>query len=730
MASRLDVSMDQIRLRILSKDSSLCSIQDVCQWISADGSHCLKQKNTLSEDKAREIRSFWNTSTPSELSSLAASMCEDVFCAEHAATAKLYCPESSKRINDDDAPAAESQGSGTEVAVPEEVQLLYFGDDGTIHSNYVSTSTLPQHEKPIFDQTGRVATLPSVARKQTDDRGCLAEFSGEDETSGSNNEDAGLVGRCTLQNGRAEDGDEGNVHHADRCYKRNNIGSDASVDADVQVNEDKFSTPKPRAHKADLDPDSASIPHTRPTLSPYARTASETAAIHPMWDYEVEANEGCLSRKFEEDLQLNEVGAHGKPRKIPYGFVYAVRDPELQWIKVGQTFDPNLFKRLGGIKNTCKPGPSDGSLNLKILGGTGNTAMVEYKRLEQIVHQALKPYNVTFRCRCKGGTTHEEWFKIPGQVALDTIHFWQRVMLQNPYCIPAIPHPVTYPLGEIWVERLNMRVKPGPDEQHTDHETRLRRWKQTLFPDAPTTDGLESKVPVSTVHQLPQRPKFTGRSRQLSSNVAVEFKGPSSPETPSRKPRAASAQPQLESLEENVLTADNTEPMINKLLKPAEMGQSGNPSEKQCAENVTASSAQYTSEGVLQSTQASDCQTKRSVPFAVPAPKSEPCPTSADASDSCSSQPARSLPGEKRQEETSTQLIRQVSKLLQSVKQEMPPWIWDDVVRFRWQLAFAFTFGVFTPYVPAGLAFVTWCVFLPLFVGELRSWSVMEGVSV
>jgi hypothetical protein len=49
-----------------------------------------------------------------------------------------------------------------------------------------------------------------------------------------------------------------------------------------------------------------------------------------------------------------------------------------------------------------------------------------------------------------------------------------------------------------------------------------------------------------------------------------------------------------------------------------------------------------------------------------------------------------------------------------------------DIWQFRWPLACSLAFALHSPYVPAGLSFFMWSVFLPFFVAELRGWTVAD----
>lgn len=55
-----------------------------------------------------------------------------------------------------------------------------------------------------------------------------------------------------------------------------------------------------------------------------------------------------------------------------------------------------------------------------------------------------------------------------------------------------------------------------------------------------------------------------------------------------------------------------------------------------------------------------------------------------------------------------------------------PRSIRNDLIQFRWPLAYAATLAVLGLYVPPIVALLMWCFFLPFFVAELRSWFLIE----
>ncbi|GAB7332415.1 hypothetical protein MBLNU13_g04225t1 [Cladosporium sp. NU13] len=47
-----------------------------------------------------------------------------------------------------------------------------------------------------------------------------------------------------------------------------------------------------------------------------------------------------------------------------------------------------------------------------------------------------------------------------------------------------------------------------------------------------------------------------------------------------------------------------------------------------------------------------------------------------------------------------------------------------DIWQFRWPIACSIAFALHSPHIPAGLSFLMWSIFLPLFVAELRGWAI------
>ena len=71
-------------------------------------------------------------------------------------------------------------------------------------------------------------------------------------------------------------------------------------------------------------------------------------------------------------------------------------------------------------------------------------------------------------------------------------------------------------------------------------------------------------------------------------------------------------------------------------------------------------------------------------------------------------------------------LMEHHGRFVAAARRELPSKVLEDLMLFRWQLAYALTFGIFAPYMPPALAIIAWSIFLPVFVSELRSWSSAE----
>lgn len=66
---------------------------------------------------------------------------------------------------------------------------------------------------------------------------------------------------------------------------------------------------------------------------------------------------------------------------------------------------------------------------------------------------------------------------------------------------------------------------------------------------------------------------------------------------------------------------------------------------------------------------------------------------------------------------------QELEKILDRRRESLPARsIREDLIQFRWPLAFALCLAAYSPYISGFLAFTSWIVFLPCLVAELRSW--------
>ncbi|KXL50453.1 hypothetical protein M433DRAFT_147003 [Acidomyces richmondensis BFW] len=180
------------------------------------------------------------------------------------------------------------------------------------------------------------------------------------------------------------------------------------------------------------------------------------------------------------------------------GYVYILRDPVLELVKVGQT-GRNTFKRMGEIYK-CRVSDS----KEKAAYIVGFWKVYTAKKLESLVLKDLQPHRWFFECSCRSKqnrkfTRHKEWFDVSDEVAMKTLHLWMSFVLLNPYGNPSIE-----PWGNLmpqWQKRLSERLSIHPHigskEEHDDHEIRIRRWwKLLVLPDEDTDGEMKSAIGV------------------------------------------------------------------------------------------------------------------------------------------------------------------------------------------------------------------------------------------
>ena len=194
----------------------------------------------------------------------------------------------------------------------------------------------------------------------------------------------------------------------------------------------------------------------------------------------------CSVRDIERqvrDILRSPVMHYHKRRSTTTGFIYALRDPELDLVKIGFTVR-DIDVRTNRIKTICRPSEA----GLELIAHERIPGFVQ--RAEQVIHQDLAPHEMIFDCACglsrsrKGElTTHREWYNITADIAAATLEMWARFFRKNPYNPYTTASPDVSTLKSVWCKRLEKQWSASEIETHQDHGERLRRWAALLEVD-------------------------------------------------------------------------------------------------------------------------------------------------------------------------------------------------------------------------------------------------------
>ncbi|KAF2455096.1 hypothetical protein BDY21DRAFT_365718 [Lineolata rhizophorae] len=104
-------------------------------------------------------------------------------------------------------------------------------------------------------------------------------------------------------------------------------------------------------------------------------------------------------------------------------YVFILKNSDQRLVKIG--FTTTTFEhRKGGIQESDK-------VMLEIVPDPEKRRISTYRKLERLVHMELHEAQKIFRDR--NGSSHREYFDIDPADALETVQFWRRFLLQNPY---------------------------------------------------------------------------------------------------------------------------------------------------------------------------------------------------------------------------------------------------------------------------------------------------------
>lgn len=168
-----------------------------------------------------------------------------------------------------------------------------------------------------------------------------------------------------------------------------------------------------------------------------------------------------IRKRLREPLTVGQVSSDAK------GYVYileAVDEPGL--FKIGST-DKTVTERKQQIQQACGR-PLNECYRSEPLGFA--------QRAEKLCHDMLHFFRRPYACaRCvssstKQATCHEEWFKVPLEVAIDCVKLWTTFLRTQPFDSYG-------KLIPFWQERLQHLQACSDNETHSDHRLRLRRWE-------------------------------------------------------------------------------------------------------------------------------------------------------------------------------------------------------------------------------------------------------------
>ena len=165
------------------------------------------------------------------------------------------------------------------------------------------------------------------------------------------------------------------------------------------------------------------------------------------------------------------------------GQVYALRDPELDLVKIGFT-TTGVERRREHITRSLGMSKA----RLRTIAISPDVSVHDYRRLEQAVHQDLRPHRWYLVTTSSGRRSDnriratEDWYHISDMVALQTLKLWGRIIQLDLYTTPQPGVPGT--LKEFWATRLREREEVSSSETHDDYNERLRRWAKVFLLDA------------------------------------------------------------------------------------------------------------------------------------------------------------------------------------------------------------------------------------------------------
>lgn len=167
-----------------------------------------------------------------------------------------------------------------------------------------------------------------------------------------------------------------------------------------------------------------------------------------------------IRKRVMDPLTLNQVLDETK------GYVYifeAANEPGV--FKIGFT-DRTVTERMKEIEQTC---------GRRLIEHYQSELLPSAQRAEKLCHKMLSLYQRRYSCsKCMNSITklavrHEEWFKVPLEVAQNCATLWTTFLRERPYDADG-------KLKLFWRERLGNIKECDGSERHSDHRIRHQRW--------------------------------------------------------------------------------------------------------------------------------------------------------------------------------------------------------------------------------------------------------------
>ena len=435
-----------------------------------------------------------------------------------------------------------------------------------------------------------------------------------------------------------------------------------------------------------------------PPLTERGKLAFATMMGDASYDRHVRVNERNVVRILQKPVAYTDKYTHGKA-----GWVYAIRDPELDLIKIGFTTAERPETRLKRLRSSCKL-----PVAAKIVEDPDRVAVLAFKRLEELVHADLAPHRWYFDCECglqRGKclypTEHHEWYELSDDVALQTVRLWRDFIAQDPYGSLELNRESQ--LQAIWAKRIEGRNGVSEEETHADHGTRLTRWK-TMFQNpsevVPYPTAASSSTQLSVVEGARKSEEVEIKDEEDATTPLESIPPFDEHASALEDPLPPSVNPDLQ-LDGEHLSAPSTPPLISQegpvdeQIEVADFGMNAISNQEQS--------------------------------FLTPINQSLREVQVPPEDGSSSGEEGRVVNPE------NCRLVNDDFVLAQ-ILSSMELWfcrereglskrsIYGDLRRFRWPLTSAVMFALYAPYGPPILSMMTWSILLPWFVAEMREW--------